>query len=168
MGIPEIDLIRDGLLVVQQRLAGKYTLEQARFSAVWNANLWVLPLCPPTNSLFPGKARRYKSKAYKEWEQLAEAYWLYQVVQKREVGVATGHHPTDTFAQKDKQKWSLDVYNFMPTYRDGDLDGRLKALIDWLCKATGHDDRYLMRLHAERITNASRLKGTAVMFGGYK
>ena len=159
--MPEMQALLDELLKVQQKLKGSHKLAQARTGDGWNPDLWVLPLCPPTNSLYPGKARRYKSKAYKEWEELAEAYWLYQVVQKR----GREHAPGPTYPTRDKQKWGLDVYSFMPTRRDGDLDGRVKALVDWLCHATGHDDRYLDRLHLERITAGHRLRGQVVIFG---
>jgi hypothetical protein len=164
--IPEIQTLLDALLKAQERLAVRFKLERARVGDGWNRNLWVLPLCPPTNSLYPGKVRRHKGKHYKAWEQEAEAYWLYQLVRKREVGNVTGLHPTASFPRGPRHKWTLEVYSFMPTYRDGDLDGRLKALIDFLCRATGHDDRYLMGLQSLRITNGERLRGQVVIFGG--
>lgn len=164
----EIRQLLDATLVRQQKLQGQHKLAQAHGLAGWHRDLWVLPLCPPANSLYPGKARRYKSKAYEEWLSLAESYWLYQVVQKRDAANEYGWPPPQASYPRGvrPQKWALDVYHFMPSRRDGDLDNRMKALIDFLAHATGHDDRYLDRIYSERITNGQRLRGTVVIFGG--
>lgn len=131
------------------------------WSTPWmGGDTWILPLPPPTNSLYPGIRRRHKSKAYKEWEHLAEAWWIYQVVQKRE----RDQFPRATYPKKDREKWALDILVFMPTWASGDLDGRFKALIDWLCKATGRNDRYLVRILSQRVTDGDRLSGVVVAF----
>lgn len=134
-------------------------IKRARRKYGYAANVACLPLPPSTNMLYPGKARRYKSKAYKAWELLAETWWgaspLY-------------YQPAWPLDPEVMTLWTLDTYLFMPRWAgagSGDMDNRLKAPIDFLCSHTGLQDKYLVEIHAKRITTEQKLSGLVLAVG---
>lgn len=90
-----------------------------------------LPVPPSANNLFPGKARRFKSTAYKAW--LESAGWDVKAARPRPV---TG-------------PYSLDV--LLPINLRGDVSNRIKAVEDLLVThGLTPDDRHCHRASATR------------------
>lgn len=94
--------------------------------------LW-LPLCPSLNSLYPGKAKRHKSKAYEAWIKEAGQILLTQ-------------KPWHFFDEPVQVTYRVGK----PSKRNMDLCNREKALSDLL---VGHgilkDDSLIHRLVME-------------------
>jgi Holliday junction resolvase RusA-like endonuclease len=96
----------------------------------------VLPVPPSANDLFDGgkrTKRRFKSDRYKAWEDEADGC-LYQ--QKR--GVVVG-------------KYIVEIA--LPEMMRGDVDNRIKAIVDYLGpKGRGltPDDKHLWKVSVER------------------
>jgi hypothetical protein len=122
----------------------------------WAGNTLALPLPPPLNGLYPTNpktGRRHKSKDYRDWEKEAANWWHLQDHE----AVPGMYVPTPDAL------WQLDMYVYMPTWAYGDLDGRFKAPIDFLCSLTELQDRHLTRVTAIRITDGVRRKGLVMV-----
>lgn len=95
-----------------------------------------LPWPPSTNTLFSGKARRFKSDGYKAW--LTDAYAEY-LQQKTHVKKHTG-----------KVRISLSLK--APTKARSDIDNRIKSVLDFLVThqvIVDDDSRYVQSVYAE-------------------
>ena len=64
----------------------------------------IMPFPPSLNSLFPGRHRRHKSKAYVAWIRAAEYMLLSQKLQRIEVPMSVHYF----FGRPDKRKRDLD------------------------------------------------------------
>lgn len=92
----------------------------------------VLPVPPSTNNLFVNSKRgRFKSQRYKDWEDEADGC-LYQ--QKH--GVVVG-------------KYIVEIS--LPEMMRGDIDNRIKGLVDFLVgKGITPDDKHMRKVSIER------------------
>lgn len=133
-----------------------HAIRSARKGHGWAANVAALPLPPGVNNLFPTRGRvRVKSRQYREWEEEAAYWWLASPLSKQ---------PAWPLDEKPRVLWTLDTYIFIPTWQ-ADLDNKLKAPIDFLCKHTGLRDRYLVEIHAKRITIKGTVPGMVLAIG---
>ena len=97
---------------------------------------FTLPVPPPANNAYINLKRggRAKSKSHKAWIKNADGFYMLQHL---------GRHP----------KIEVPFYCKMifPHNMHGDLDGRIKLILDWLWKRDlTCDDRYCSKLETER------------------
>jgi Holliday junction resolvase RusA-like endonuclease len=96
---------------------------------------FTLPVAPPANNLFfnaPGRGR-IKTTRYRDWIKLADDYYLLQALQRRE-------KITVPFACKMT----------FPKNLRGDIDGRIKAVLDWMVSRNlTIDDKHCKKLLVE-------------------
>lgn len=99
-----------------------------------------LPFPPSTNTLFSGKARRFKSPAYKAWLKEAEADLQFQKY-------------TDGFKWKNhKGKVRICLLLKAPDKRQRDCSNYIKAVEDFLVThgvIAGDDSRYVRSVYVE-------------------
>lgn len=101
-----------------------------------------IPLPPSANRLFTnrrGTKHRIKTNEYRKWADAAILLITHQLSTFK-----------DKVPIKQKQFWKLSVSITFKDWRR-DLDNCLKSICDAICKATGLDDRYLMRIMAMKI-----------------
>jgi Holliday junction resolvase RusA-like endonuclease len=98
-----------------------------------------IPMPPTTNHLYPTvQGRRVASHELATWRVAASC-----------ATQVWGHERWE--GQKRKVRWELWVDVYLPNWLR-DVDGTLKAGIDFLAEYFGLDDRYLVELHVRRIT----------------
>ncbi len=100
-----------------------------------------LPMPPSVNQAYAGKARRFKSKQYKDWEKLCTTY-----PQKKHTFKYTGKGLELHY--KFFSKW----YNKDESVKKKDVSNYVKLTEDMLCKIIdGLDDKYVWKFSAEKI-----------------
>ncbi len=94
-----------------------------------------LPIGPSLNQLYPGKTRRYKSSAYRNW--ISTAGWHIRAARCGEVS----------------GPYTLTL--LLPVKMRGDVDNRLKAVSDLLAlNGVTPDDKHCFEATAKRSTEA--------------
>lgn len=95
-----------------------------------------LPLGPSVNQMFPGKARRFKSREYRSW--ISEAGWTIRA-----------HRPPPM------RMGPYSVLIRVPEKMRGDPDNRIKAVVDLLVtNSVTPDDKHAHRITVERHPEA--------------
>ena len=104
-----------------------------------------LPFPPSVNGLFAGKARRFKSDAYKTWLKAAKVEFDAQMEYDK---YYAGFAPNT----EHKGQVKLTFLFKAPDKRKRDLDNLLKAGIDFIVNQgviAGDDSRYVRSIYAE-------------------
>lgn len=101
----------------------------------------VLPMPPSTNVLFAGRARRFKSKKYKEWEDMAKEVWDEQY--------------SHLSMNPDTWKHTIISLETPLYYKNGgikriDCANYEKAVIDFITNRLGFDDKMFLRNTQEK------------------
>lgn len=98
----------------------------------------VLPIPPSANDLFDGgmkTKRRFKSQRYKDWEAEAES----SLWEQKPFGLVTG---------------AYEVEITLPEMMRGDIDNRIKGLVDFMAqKGLTPDDKHLWKVSIRRDPN---------------